>query len=262
MKSFIAIMVTATCLAVSQTGLAVVARNLDLAPYVANDLIISDAFSDPLGTINHVDVQVYSYDLALEDPGDGVYAGEVGMNVEDAEAERGSPAGFPGGSQAGLQFVDVLQFWDGTGAVSFGAPLGTLGAEVVFGPGTRELDGSSFDGTPFLFIDADSHGHVEVEFDDSASMTIPAGVYLIEAQVINGNVTGIDLSGTVNNPPAPRDVYLLFGHDVDEATILRAGAQFDQNGGGAPGVPEPASAGLLALGLAALMRRKRREPLA
>lgn len=155
------------------------------------------------------------------------------------------PGAFPPGTSFTLHTLGELTYWDGLGAVNFGAPVNAASlllekgsASVIAGaPGASLLIGS----TPGAITGQDLHTHVEATL--SGSPCVADGVYLLELSLSSPN-------GLADSDP----FWIVYGHgageEAHEAAMEWVGANL---------APEPAVLVGLCLGGVTLVRRQRWE---
>lgn len=139
-------------------------------------------------------------------------------------------------------------YWDGSGAVSFGATPHAL--EIEKGFSTITLDGTAAtpvgsvspwtsDGSGF------AHDHAEY-FIDEPDATATAGIYLFS------------LTFDTNNLDASDPIYFVAGYGLPEPQLDEAIEEAEEWVEANLAVPEPASLMLVSLGFAAVARRRHR----
>ena len=252
---------------------------LDVAAYLHNGKIRTHGYSHDTGLYSvdpHGDTQVFAYNFdegtVVAGPPNQIFLEHPGFNSEEFEDVFGVPTGFTPGSHLGIVAQTDLQYWDGTGTPAFGpAAAGTSIIFDNFGI-QREVTDATFDARPFFVFEIEGglhpgeyHGHItSILNDDSA----PAGIYMIEAIVINGSLTNQSTGeGTIDTAIDPSDpIFFLFNlglaeDDYEEA--VEAYIELLENGNGSgpggPAVPEPTTIALLAGSMLAFVRRSDRQ---
>ncbi|MEX0777315.1 MAG: PEP-CTERM sorting domain-containing protein [Phycisphaeraceae bacterium] len=230
------------------------AQHSDLSPYVQDGQIHTGALPEGAGAVLTQDVRVFGYDFDLapadfgtDDPGYLEYG------------DLGTLAGLsylPAGTRLAYVVLDDLLYWDGSDDVAFGAvPAGTQlamslgGNPRVVGDGTGVLP-------PRLFViapgDGSMHVHVSSELQAPGTPGFPGtpadGIYLLQLQL-----AAVDVDNNVlTNPLASLPFWVVYNNGLDE-NVHDAAIDWVQGNL----APEPASLALLALGGAALLRRRR-----
>ena len=232
----------------------------DLMVYDDNGKIITGHYDFDGGTALVTDPgPTYVYVTELEDNFDG--GGTPGVDEPGYVTDGSAPADpdgqnylFPGNTALSvtanvLPILGVnVAYWDGTGAVSFGASPHTMMIEGAFDSIT--LDGSSVNPTGSLnpwISDANgfAHGHLGYLLDEPDA-TASAGVYLFSVTL---DASGLD---------AADPIYFVAGYglpepQIDDATEL-AEQWVETNL-----VPEPSTILLAAVGLTLVPARRQRR---
>lgn len=259
-------------LLVSAAAHAVQLVEVDVAPFVQGGQIKVNSFRD--ATAEFVDTsgnaRVFAYDLTGEGIPSGPALGldDPGFNTEEFETEFGDLTGFLPGSFIGVSVQAPLKHWDGTGGANF-QTVGNGESFQLDNFGVNRQVGATFDSTDFYVFEVEGapdvgafHGHlVSIMEDTSLAST---GIYMIEAIVINGDLTNAaNGTGTRNSVLSPSEsIFLLYNFGLTETDFENSVDAFALSLAGTPpggtDVPEPASALLVVAG-AALMGRRRRD---
>ena len=226
----------------------------DVLPYALGGKIVTGGHDDVVGTDN-ITERVFGYDFG-EDPSDPYVIGDPGFN-NGAFAIGIYPNNglLPANFTLGFNVLSNLQFWDGSGPVSFAPALAGVDLGINRGSNTVHISGSGQSGTVPTIGSTGAAGrlHVHVQSQLNASdgtnpnlPNAPDGIYLV----------GLDLqlpgSGLANSDP----IYFVYDNGLGEETHDEA-IDWVQNN---LVVPEPSSWAIMAIGavaLAATARRKR-----
>jgi hypothetical protein len=226
-------------------GTAMAQAHEDVVPYESGGKIVTGGHDDVLGTDN-IEQQVFGYDFG-EDPLDPYFIGDPGFNNGGFAIGVYPGNGLlPTGFTLGFDVLTNLQYWDGTGGVSFaGAPVDvSLGLQR--GSSTVVIDALGHSGTAPNIGSTGVSGRLHVHLSSLLNATdgvdpglpnAPDGVYLVGLQL---KLPG---SGLLDSDP----IYFVYNNGLDEEVHDQAMEWVELNL-----VPEPASWVLVALGGAAL----------
>jgi hypothetical protein len=234
---------------------AVAQEHFDVRPRVESSRIVTDGYDDATGT-TEPNVQVFGYDFG-ENADDPFFAQDPGLN-----AAAGS--GLPAGSQFRFNILTGLQYWSGTGPVSFGGVPSGETLDLNFGASTRTIaSGGSFQ-TGFAIQtvggDGSIHRHLNSFLKGADGNTVPAGagpwgsgdgveaadgIYLFGIELL------VDPTGGVANSDP---IYVVFNNGLSETAHDHAIDWVQENV-----VPEPAGIAFL-LACGALLCASRRNP--
>lgn len=224
----------------------------DVVPYELNGKIFTGGHDDALGTDTIVQ-RVFGYDFG-EEPSDPYIIGDPGFNNGAFGIGIFPNDGLlPVNQTLTFSVLTNLQYWDGTGSVSFDAAPAGVDLGIKRGSFTLHVSGTGQSGvTPTLGGTAAAgrlHVHVEsqLNFTDGTDLTLPnapEGIYLVGLELA--------LPGLTNSDP----IYFLYNNGLDEEIHDEAINWVEANL-----VPEPSSLSLAAislLGMAAFGRQRRR----
>jgi hypothetical protein len=226
----------------------------DVLPYGVGSKIVTGGHDDVLGT-NNITQRVFGYDFG-EDPSDPYIIGDPGFNNGAFAIGLFPNDGLlPAGFTLGLNVLTNLQYWNGTGAVSFAPSAAGVDFGLTRGSNTLHISGTGLSGVTPTIGSTGGIGRLHVHTSSALKFTdgtnplapnAPDGVYLFGLEM---TLSG---SGLANSDP----IYFVFNNGVSEE-IHDEAIDWVQNN---LVVPEPATWVLLALGLlvAPLMGRKRR----
>jgi hypothetical protein len=229
----------------------------DVVPYAVNGKLATGGHDDILETDNVVQ-RVFGYDFG-EDPLDPYFIGDPGFN------SAGVPTGIypndavlPANFTLGFDVLSTLQYWDGTGGVSFSpAPVDvTLGLNRA--SSTVLISGTGQSGTVPTIGSTGASGLLHVHVNSLLNSS--DGIDPLEPNASDGiYLVGLELklpgSGLANSDP----IYFVYNNGLDEEIHDEAIGWVEMNL-----VPEPAGWLTMAAGLAALAtcrwarRRQRR----
>lgn len=222
----------------------------DVVPYELNGKLITGGHDD-ISLANNIVQRVFGYDFGEIDPVTlPFYASDPGFNNESAYP------GFPGGDllpamqTLGVNVLANLQYWDGSGGVSFSAAPAMV--ELGLNGGVEVLiSGTGQSGTVPNIGNTGATGRLHVHFqsrlyfdgDTSPGAPVPDGIYLIGLE--------LTLDGLADSDP----FYVVYNNALDEE-IHDAAIDWAQMNL----VPEPTSYALMAaalVGLTGVIWRKR-----
>jgi hypothetical protein len=217
----------------------------DPVPYELDGKIATGGHDDVLGTDN-VTQHVFGYDFG-EDPLDPYFIGDPGFNNGSfAIGVYPNDGLLPANFTLGFNVLSTLQYWDGTGAVSFAAAPADVALGLNRGSSTVLVSGAGQTGTVPAIGSTGAAGRLHVHlasllnFTDGTDPTppnAPDGIYLV----------GLDLklpgSGLLNSDP----IYFVYNNGLDEEIHDEAIGWVEMNL-----VPEPAGWTMMAAGLALL----------
>jgi hypothetical protein len=241
-------------------GLALVAGSVTLAhnPQVQigvtnNKIVTHGLFLDePYGTPSPAQ-RVYQMPMgqrSLADANDGWY-----VEPNHAVYPFAGPGtvlldgNFATGSILKVNFLDGLKLWNGSGFVDPGTEQIGASTSATFAPSVLTKDSSPFDPLTLSAVAATAGEHKTIRWRLLGGGTSPNtpsddGLYLLTLQ-LNTDQTGI----------APSDPYFfLMNKNASAADQAAALAYVNTNL-----VPEPGSVGMMTLGLAAALLRRRRR---
>ncbi len=251
---------------------------LDVVAYLHNGKIRTHGYSHDSGLFSvdpHGDTRVFAYNfdegVVVAGPPNQVFLDHPGFNGEGFEDEFGVPTGFTPGSHLGIVAQAALKYWDGAGAPAFGAAAAGTGIALDNFGIQRIVTDAGFDGAPFFIFEIEGgshpgeyHGHItSILNDDSA----PAGIYMIEAIMVNGSLTNASTGEGVIDPniEASDPIFFLFNLGLAEDDYEEAVEAYIESlenptgpGPGSPAVPEPATIALLTGSMLAFVRRGER----
>lgn len=215
----------------------------DVTPYAWNGKIVTGGHDDALGTDN-LEQRVFGYDFG-EEPSDPYFIGDPGFN-NGAFAVGVYPGDglLPANFTLRFELLTNLNFWDGTGAVSWGAPAPEVSLGLQRGSNTVTVSGSGASGTVPSIGSTGASGRLHVHLGsllnssdgiDPLGPNAPDGIYMVGLQL---TLAG---SGLANSD----SIYLVYNNNLDEEVHDLAIADIEAS----LLVPEPST---YALGLAAL----------
>lgn len=227
----------------------------DVLPYAYNGKIVTGGHDD-VTLENTIVERVFGYDFG-EEPSDPYFIGDPGFNNGAFAAGIFPNDGLlPANYTLGFDVLTTLQYWDGTGAVSFGLPPADVSLGLNKGAFTVTVDGTGQTGTAPSIGSTGPLGRLHVHLGsllnssdgtDPGDPNAPAGVYMLGLQL---KLPG---SGLANSDP----FFLVYNNGLDEETHDLAMDWVD-----AHLAPEPSTWMLLAtaaVGVPAFVRRKRRR---
>jgi hypothetical protein len=181
------------------------------------------------GTISDFGERVFGADMFIS--GINWFADEPGIFIEEGSLADDT--------QVGFTLTNQLLYWDGTGAVSFGATANIM--SLGFGPAsvTTAADNSPVAGFS-LNYDADQIGGFDEHFDYTIDASAPMGIYLLQ--------NTFSLSGAGDSDV----IFTVFNAGLDEG-VHDAAIDYVEN----VLVPAPAGPALLTFGGLAAARRRR-----
>jgi hypothetical protein len=226
----------------------------DVVPYALGGKIVTGGHDDVLGTDN-ITQQVFGYDFG-EDPLDPYFIGDPGFN-NGAFAIGVYPNNglLPANFTLGFSVLTNLQFWDGTGSVSFAPALAGIDLGINRGSNTVHFSGSGQSGTVPTIGSTGAAGRVHVHVAsllnaaDGTNPNLPNapdGIYLI----------GLDLAMAGSELANSDPIYFVYNNGLDEEVHDLAMEEVQEN----LVVPEPSTWAIMAISavaLAATARRKR-----
>lgn len=224
-------------------GTQVARAHEDVTPYALNGKVVTGGHDDALGTDN-LEQRVFGYDFG-EDPLDPFFIGDPGFN-NGAFAIGVYPGNglLPTGFTLGFNVLTNLSFWDGTGAVSWGAPAPEVSLGLQRGSNTVTISGSGASGTVPTIGSTGASGRLHVHLGsllnssdgiDPLGPNAPDGIYMVGLEL---KLPG---SGLANS----ESIYFVFNNNLDEGIHDLAMSAIEAS----LVVPEPST---YALGLAAL----------
>ncbi len=188
----------------------------DVFPYALDGKIVTGGHDDVFGT-NTIVERVFGYDFG-EDPSDPYIIGDPGFNngafgIGVFPGDGLLPANFT----LGFNVITNLEYWDGSGAVSFAAaPLGiSLGLQR--GSSTAIIDGSGVSGTVPTIGSTGAAGRLHVHLatllngsdgTNPLPPNAPEGIYMVGLEL---KLPG---SGLANSDP----IYFVFNNNLSEET--------------------------------------------
>lgn len=223
----------------------------DIQPRVAGGKIVTDALTDGVTDPN---VRVFGYDFG-ENVDDPFFVQDPGFNAT-------SGSGLTAGASLSFALLGGLNFWNGSGGVSF-APVATGETlDLNFGAQTRTVAGNSAPQAGFALQTIGSggtlHRHLNAFLKGPDGNAVPAGpgswgagdgvqaangIYLFSLQLLQDPAGGL-----LGSDP----VYIVFNNGLPEEIHDQAMEWVETNL-----VPEPASAAIMAA-LAWLIPLRRR----
>jgi hypothetical protein len=215
----------------------------DVTPYALNGKIVTGGHDDALGT-DHLEQRVFGYDFG-EDPSDPYFIGDPGFNngaftIGVYPGDGLLPANFT----LRFELLTNLNYWDGIGAVSWGAPPPQVSLGLQRGSNTVTISGSGASGTVPTIASTGASGRVHVHLGsllnssdgiDPLGPNAPDGIYMVGLELM------LPGSGLANS----ESIYFVYNNNLDEAVHDLAIAAIESS----LAVPEPST---YALGLAAL----------
>lgn len=161
-------------------------------------------------------------------------------------------SGFAGGSQIGVVALSPLQYWDGAGAPSFAPAAAGTGLTYGFGSAAATVTGSAVPANVVRLGPVDGTGEFDDHLDTDITLSAAAGVYYFGARL------DTTTPGVADSAP----LYFAFAYGVDEEALDEAKLFLRDTfapGTVLPVVPEPATAGLVAVGLLGVLGRPPRR---
>lgn len=245
------------------------AQHIDILAYTQGGQIVIGKTDVMLGTV--VESRIFTETVPGSDA-NGYASGNPGFNAITGYT-------LPGGVRPSLRAVTTsflprnLSYWDGTGAVSFGALPNNeklyIGEFVsIFWQGTTVADGSASPTSAYSITTATNangtyHKHISYLLrgknqpisiapgtgDDAPNAPPSAGFY----------IAAMELSTPTASPSvlASDPFFIIFNRGGSAASLNLAVAWLDAQLAG--NIPEPASAAILFLGAAALLQRRRQH---
>ncbi|MEX0676843.1 MAG: PEP-CTERM sorting domain-containing protein [Pirellulales bacterium] len=220
------------------------AQHDDVVPYEFGGKVATGGHDDVLGT-DHVVERVFGYDFG-EDLMDPFVIGDPGFN-NGAFAIGVYPNDglLPANKTLGFNVLTNLQYWDGTGGVSFAAAPVDVELGLRRGSNTVLVSGTGQSGTvPTIGSTGPGRLHVHLESQlnytdgtDPDPPNAPDGIYLVALEL------ALPDSGLADSDP----IYVVYNSNLDEEVHDAAIDWVQENL-----VPEPASWALMAAALAAL----------
>lgn len=227
----------------------------DVVPYSLGGKIVTGGHDDALGTDN-LEQRVFGYDFG-EDPSDPYFIGDPGFN-NGAFAIGVYPGDglLPGGFTLRFNVLTNLDFWDGTGAVSFAPAAAGVSLGLQRGSNTVEVSGVGSSGTvPTIGSTGLGRLHVHLssllnstDGTDPLAPNAPEGIYMV----------GLELTLSGSGLGNSDSIYFVYNNGLSEEqhdlAIEAVTASLN--------VPEPATAwlglsALGALGVVVVSRRRR-----
>jgi hypothetical protein len=193
------------------------AQHADVKPNVMDGRIVTDGWIDSSSTLIP-GVRVFGYDFQ-EDPLDPYFASDPGFNTAGGSS-------LPAGSQLRFNILDAalfglgsnLSYWNGAGAVSFGAPPTGETLRLNLGGQNRTAGAAPGEIAGFSLATAGANGSVHVHINsflqgsdgnsDPSDGNNPAdGLYLIPLELTSSDATIAD----------SLPLFLLYNNGLDES---------------------------------------------
>lgn len=218
-------------------------EDYDVSPEVVGGVIKLNAYFDE-AELEVKNVRVFGYAFG-EDP-------ILPPNeLQDPGLHPLPGSGFAAGSQIGVSALSALQYWDGTGAPAFAPAAAGTTLSYAFGSQSASVTGSTVPTNVVNLGPVDAVGEFDDHLDTDITLAAAGGIYYFSAK----------LNTTTPNVADSDSLYFVFAYNADE-DALDAAKEFIRDtfapGTVLPVVPEPATAGALALfGGLALARRRR-----
>jgi len=221
--------VTASMIALAVASAGALADGGDYGLAISDGQVVVGIGDHDAQAISGFGERVFLADMSLSGP--NWFADEPGIFIEEAS--------LPDNTQVGFNIVGSLQYWDGTGPVSFAQAADTM--TLQFGPESRtsSTDGSDVAGFDLTY-DADQVGGFDEHYDYLIDGSAGNGIYLL--------TNTFTLSGAADSVT----IFTLFNAGLTEELHDAAG-EYAEN----VLVPAPASAALLGLGALGAARRRR-----
>ena len=223
--------------------------DFDVSPSVSTGQIVTGAFEDATDTYVP-NVRIFGPYAFGEDPADPFFLQDPGFHPQPG-------TGFTAGQSVSASVITGLQYWNGTGPVSFGEVPGVENLRLSRGSSDLTVSTAS-DPVPAGSLTIEPSVGATGEFDDHLDSSLlgatngdpAAGLYLV--------ALGLSASGPDLDRSAP--FYVLYNNGLSDAAGDRAAVYARDTfapGTNLPGVPEPASLGLIGLAGLTLLRRRR-----
>jgi uncharacterized protein (TIGR03382 family) len=221
---------TTTIIALAAASSVALADGGDYGLAIEDGKVVVGVGDHDEGTISDFGERVFLADMFLSGP--NYFADEPGIFIAEAS--------LPDNTQVGFNIIGSLQYWDGTGAVSFSQSANTM--TLGFGPQSRttSTDGSDVAGFSVNY-DADFAGGFDEHYDYLIDGSAADGIYLL--------TNTFTLSGAEDSVT----IFTLFNVGLSEE-LHNAAGDYAEN----VLVPAPGAMALLGLGGLAATRRRRR----
>jgi hypothetical protein len=241
-------------LLIAATGVAGAWAHEDVVPYELNGKIVTGGHDDVLAA-DHVTERVFGYDFG-EDPSDRYFIGDPGFNNGAFGVGVYPNNGLlPANFTLGFDVVTNLQYWAGTGGVSFGPAPADVSLGLARGSFEVFVDALGQSGTVPTVGSTGATGRLHVHMQstlnfqgsfDPGDPNAPDGVYLM------GLSLKLPGSGLANSDP----IYVVYNNGLSEEVHDEAIDWVQTHL-----VPEPSTWMLALTGCAAVLarRRKRRQ---